>query len=102
MASRPVVRRAQERERAPPRGPLNDGVRSRPRGGGGGRGGRDLLSGVGTLKSAPSIRPQPRRANYTLVQTTVGGAISGLIPSVSCQRCSPNAPFAKLECLMAE
>jgi hypothetical protein len=28
-----------------------------------------------------------------------GGAISGLIPSLSCRRCSPNAPFAKLEML---
>jgi hypothetical protein len=31
-----------------------------------------------------------------------GGAISGLIPSLSCRRCSPNAPFAKLEMLTAE
>jgi hypothetical protein len=31
-----------------------------------------------------------------------GGAISGIIPSVSCRRCSPNAPFAKLETLTAE
>jgi hypothetical protein len=30
-----------------------------------------------------------------------GGAISGLIPSLSC-RCSPNAPFARLEMLTAE
>jgi hypothetical protein len=28
-----------------------------------------------------------------------GGAISGLIPSLSCRRCSPNAPFARLEML---
>ena len=27
---------------------------------------------------------------------------SSLIPSVSCRRCSPNAPFAKLEMLTAE
>jgi hypothetical protein len=26
-----------------------------------------------------------------------GGAISALIPSLSCRRCSPNAPFARLE-----
>src|SRR6476659_4929694 len=31
-----------------------------------------------------------------------GGAISALIPSLSCRRCSPNAPFARLEMLMAE
>jgi hypothetical protein len=31
-----------------------------------------------------------------------GGAISGLIPSVSCLRCSLNAPFARLEMLSAE
>src|SRR5262245_28960268 len=29
-------------------------------------------------------------------------SISSLIPSVSCRRCSPNAPFAKLETLAAE
>jgi hypothetical protein len=28
--------------------------------------------------------------------------ISSIIPSVSCRRCSPNAPFAKLEMLTAE
>jgi hypothetical protein len=31
-----------------------------------------------------------------------GAAISSLIPSGSCRRCSPNAPFAKLEMLTAE
>ena len=31
-----------------------------------------------------------------------GASISSLIPSVSCRWCSPNAPFAKLEMLMAE
>jgi hypothetical protein len=31
-----------------------------------------------------------------------GAAISSLIPSLSCRRCSPNAPFAKLEALTAE
>ena len=30
-----------------------------------------------------------------------GASISSLIPSVSCRRCSPNAPFAKLEMLTA-
>jgi uncharacterized membrane protein YqiK len=30
-----------------------------------------------------------------------GGSISSLIPSVSCRRCSPNAPFARLEQLSA-
>src|SRR6478736_6414515 len=30
-----------------------------------------------------------------------GGAISSLIPLVSCRRCSPNAPFARLEMLTA-
>jgi hypothetical protein len=32
----------------------------------------------------------------------LGASISSLIPSVSCRRCSPNAPFAKLEILTAE
>ena len=31
-----------------------------------------------------------------------GAAISSLIPSVSCRRCSPNSPFGKLEMLTAE
>jgi hypothetical protein len=31
-----------------------------------------------------------------------GAAISSLLPSLSCRRCSPNAPFAKLEMLSAE
>jgi hypothetical protein len=31
-----------------------------------------------------------------------GAAISSLIPSVSCRRCSPNAPFAALEMLTVE
>ena len=31
-----------------------------------------------------------------------GGAISGLIPSLSCGRCSSNAPFARLEMLTVE
>ena len=31
-----------------------------------------------------------------------GAAISSLIPSVSCRRCSPNAPFARLPMLTAE
>jgi hypothetical protein len=31
-----------------------------------------------------------------------GGAISSLVPSLSCRRCSPNAPFARLEMLTAE
>ena len=29
-------------------------------------------------------------------------AISSIIPSVSCRRCSPNAPFARLEALTVE
>ena len=31
-----------------------------------------------------------------------GASISSLIPSASCRRCSPNAPFARLEMLTAE
>jgi hypothetical protein len=31
-----------------------------------------------------------------------GGVISSLVPSLSCRRCSPNAPFARLEMLTAE
>jgi hypothetical protein len=31
-----------------------------------------------------------------------GASISSLVPSVSCRRCSPNAPFTRLEMLTAE
>ncbi len=31
-----------------------------------------------------------------------GASISGLIPSLSCRRCSPHPPFAKLEMLTAK
>jgi hypothetical protein len=31
-----------------------------------------------------------------------GASISSLIPSLSCRRCSPNPPFARLEMLTAE
>ena len=31
-----------------------------------------------------------------------GASISSIIPSVSCRRCSPNSPFARLEMLAAE
>lgn len=31
-----------------------------------------------------------------------GASISSLIPSLSCRRCSPNAPFVRLEMLSAE
>jgi hypothetical protein len=31
-----------------------------------------------------------------------GGSISSITPSVSCRRCSPNVPFARLETLTAE
>jgi hypothetical protein len=31
-----------------------------------------------------------------------GASISSLIPSLSCRRCPPHAPFAKLEMLTAE
>jgi hypothetical protein len=33
---------------------------------------------------------------------TLGASISSLIPAVSCRRCSPNSPFARLEMLTAE
>ena len=32
---------------------------------------------------------------------TLGASISSLIPAVSCRRCSPTAPFAKLKMLTA-
>ena len=40
-----------------------------------------------------TLRHTPRPAS---------GRLSSLIPSVSCRRCSPDAPFAKLEMLTAE
>jgi hypothetical protein len=51
-----------------------------------------LLSGCGQFGSV-DLRTLDRHP---------GGAISGLIPSLSCQRCLPNAPFARIEMLTAE
>jgi hypothetical protein len=45
------------------------------------------------MSSAPFLRALDRHP---------GASISSLIPSVSCRRCSPNAPFTKLEMLTAD
>ena len=53
---------------------------------------------------ATRARPAANAARSTFARSTGtrGAAISSLIPSVSCRRCSPNAPFARLEMLTAE
>jgi hypothetical protein len=43
-----------------------------------------------------------RRGGSAHARPAPGASISSLIPSVSCRRCSPNAPFARLEMLTAE
>jgi hypothetical protein len=45
---------------------------------------------------------QSASVNLRTLDRHPGGAISALIPSLSCRRCSPNAPFARLEMLTAE
>jgi hypothetical protein len=49
----------------------------------------------------PGLRPI-RVSHLRTLDRHPGDAISGLIPSLSCRRCSPHAPFARLEMLMAE
>jgi hypothetical protein len=62
---------------------------------------------VNSSQPLASARPLPELPKVGCVDLRTldrhpGGAISGLIPSISCRRCSPNAPFAKLEMLTTE
>jgi hypothetical protein len=64
---------------------------------------------------APAIRPGLPRLSFSCpacqqvgsldlrtLDRHPGASISSLIPFVSCRRCSPNAPFARLESLTSE
>lgn len=51
--------------------------------------------------SCPACR-QVGSIDLRILDRHPGGAISSLIPSLSCRRCCPNAPFARLETLRAE
>ena len=59
-------------------------------------------TGGRAVKARTSARRQLGTVDLRTLDRHPGAAISSLIPSVSCRRCSPNAPFAKLEMLTAE
>jgi hypothetical protein len=66
-------------------------------------------SAMGSRYAAPwaeiatrGIDVREYRLTFGRLTGTLGASISSLIPAVSCRRCSPNAPFARLEMLTAE
>jgi hypothetical protein len=50
----------------------------------------------------PGLRTKYASVDLRTLDRHPSGAISSLIPSLSCRRCSPNAPFARFEMLTAE
>jgi hypothetical protein len=61
------------------------------------------LGNVALLTYARSIVIRAGRYLKPCSRSSSGrGDISSLVPFVSCRRCSPNAPFAKLEMLTAD
>ena len=64
--------------------------------------GAAIAAGVPWLTfSCPACR-QLGAVDLRTLDRHPGASISSLIPSISCRRCSPNAPFARLEMLTAE
>jgi hypothetical protein len=61
--------------------------------------GAAIAAGIPWLSFSCSGCGQYALVDLRTLDRYLGGAISSLIPSVSCRRCSPNAPFAKLETL---
>jgi hypothetical protein len=64
--------------------------------------GAAIAAGVPWLSSSCPACAQFGSVDLRTLDRHPGAAISSLIPSVSCRRCSPNAPFARLEMLTAE
>jgi hypothetical protein len=64
--------------------------------------GAAIAAGLPWLSFSCPARGQVGSVDLRTLDRHPGGAISGLIPSLSCRRCSPNAPFARLEMLTAE
>jgi hypothetical protein len=64
--------------------------------------GAAIAAGVPWLGFSCPAGGQLGSADLRTLDRHPGGSISSLIPAVSCRRCSPNAPFAKLETLTAD
>ena len=58
-----------------------------------------LVVEVSTAREAGVVS---RSVHLRTLDRPPGASISSLIPSLSCRRCSPHAPFAKLEALTTE
>jgi hypothetical protein len=104
-------RRAQERERAAARAAAEAKHREAERKArqAGGRAlwfypiiGSAIAAGVPWLSFSCPACGQFRSVDLQTLDRHPGTAISSLTPSLSCRRCSPNAPFAKLEVLTPE
>jgi hypothetical protein len=64
--------------------------------------GAAIAAGVPWLSFSYPACDQVGAVDLRALDRHPGASISSLIPSISCRRCSPNAPFAKLEMLTAE
>jgi hypothetical protein len=64
--------------------------------------GAAIAAGVPWLSFSCPACGQFRSVDLQTLDRHPGTAISSLTPSLSCRRCSPNAPFAKLEVLTTE
>jgi len=53
------------------------------------------------VRAAPEL-PKVGSVDLRTLDRHPGGLILGLIPSLSCRWCSPNAPFARFKMLTAE
>jgi hypothetical protein len=64
--------------------------------------GAAIAAGVPWLSFSCPACQQVGAVDLRTLDRHPGASISSLIPAVSCRRCSPNAPFAKLEMLTAD
>ena len=64
--------------------------------------GASLTAGLPWLSFSCPACQQVGSVDLRTLDRHPGASISSLIPSLSCRRCSPNAPFAQLEMLTGE
>ena len=64
--------------------------------------GAAIAAGVPWLSFSCPACQQVGSVDLRTLDRHPGASISSLIPSLSCRRCSPHAPFAKLDMLTAE
>jgi hypothetical protein len=64
--------------------------------------GAAIAAGVAWLSFSCPACQQVGVVDLRTLDRHPGASISSLIPSLSCRRCSPNAPFAKLKRLTTE